>query len=148
MASASTPTPGADANAELARRIPEEVATEGNLDLIDEICKENIADHTPTWDVTGRAEFKAQIRSLRESFDDFSATVEDVVTEGDTVAMRVTLRGTHAGAFMGAEPTGKRIEVENMVFTRIEDGMIAERWVQPDMLSMLSQLGIVDLPEM
>ncbi|WP_411967967.1 ester cyclase [Haloferax sp. YSSS75] len=147
MATASTPTPGADANAELARRIPEEIATEGNFDLIDEICTEDFIDHTPMWETTGRDEFKTQMRSLLESFGDFSATVEETVTEGDIVAMRLTLRGTHAGEFMGVEPSGKRFEVGNMVFTRIEDGMVAERWVQPDMLGMLSQLGIVDLPE-
>jgi predicted ester cyclase len=80
------------------------------------------------------------------AFPDFEATVEDIVAEGDTVAMRVTLRGTHDGPFMGVEPTGNPFEVRNMVFTRIEDGKIAERWVQPDTLSLMQQLGAVELP--
>lgn len=79
-------------------------------------------------------------------FPDFEATVEDVVAEGDTVAMRVTLRVTHEGEFMRTEPTGNSFEVQNTVFTRIEDGKIAERWVQPDTLGMLRQLGIVEFP--
>ncbi|ELZ58448.1 MULTISPECIES: ester cyclase [unclassified Haloferax] len=146
MASASTPTPTPTGNERLARRFPEEVASEGNVGLIDEICTADVIDHSPLGEVRGRDELKAQISGLRESFSDFSATVEDAITEGDTVAMRVTLRGTHDGAFMGIEPTGKTIEVGNMVFTRIEDGVIAERWVQPDMLGMLTQLGAVELP--
>jgi len=146
MASASTPTPTPTGNERLARRFPEEVASEGNIGLIDEICAADVIDHSPLGEVRGRDELKAQISGLKESFSDFSATVEDAITEGDTVAMRVTLRGTHDGAFMGIEPTGKTIEVGNMVFTRIEDGVIAERWVQPDMLGMLTQLGAVEPP--
>ncbi|POG53736.1 ester cyclase [Haloferax marisrubri] len=147
MASASTPTPTPTGNERIARRFPEEVASEGNIGLIDEICAEDVLDHSPLGEVRGRDDLKAQISGLRESFSDFSATVEDAITEGDTVAMRVTLRGTHDGTFMDIEPTGKTVEVGNMLFTRIEDGMIAERWVQPDMLGMLTQLGAVEPPE-
>ncbi|WP_042662055.1 ester cyclase [Haloferax sp. ATB1] len=147
MASASTPTPTPTGNERIARRFPEEVAGEGNIGLIDEICAEDVLDHSPLGEVRGRDELKAQISGIRDSFSDFSATVEDAITEGDTVAMRVTLRGTHDGTFMGIEPTGKTVEVGNMVFTRIEDDMIVERWVQPDMLGMLTQLGVVELPE-
>lgn len=143
MASTSTTA----ANEALARRFPEEVAATGDVDLIDEICAEDVADHSPLGEVRGREELKAQMRRIRAAFSDFTATVEDTVSEGDTVAMRVTLRGTHDGEFMGVEPTDNRFEVQNMLFTRIEDGRIVERWVAPDMLGMFRQLGIVDLPE-
>ncbi|KAB1197165.1 MULTISPECIES: ester cyclase [Haloferax] len=148
MASASTPTRTPEAAELVARRYPEDVATQGNIDLIDEICTEDVVDHSPLGELTGREEQKAQIRMLREAFADFSATVEDVVTEGDVVAMRITLRGMHKGPFMGVEATGNTFEVSNMVFTRVEDGLIAERWVIPDMMGMLTQLGIVELPKM
>lgn len=144
MASKSVRT--TEENKRLARRFPEEVATEGNVSLVDEICAADVNDHSPLGEVRGRDQLKAQIESIRGAFEDFSATVEDTVAEGDTVAMRVTLRGVHEGAFMGVEPTGTEVEVENMVFTRIEDGVIAERWVQPDMLGLMQQLGAVDLP--
>lgn len=133
-------------NAAIARRIPEEVATEGNVDLIDEICADDVVDHSPLGEPRGREAMKEQLRGILEVFSDFSATVEDTVTEGDTVAMRVTLRGTHDGEFMGVAATGKRFEIDNMVFTRIEDGKIAERWVLPDMLGLFTQLGVVDAP--
>ena len=89
---------------------------------------------------------KAQLSDVLEAFPDFEATVEDVVTEGETVAMRVTLSGTHEGEFMGIEPTGESFRVGNMVFTRVEDGRIVERWIQPDTLGMLVQIGAVDSP--
>ncbi|MFC6974913.1 ester cyclase [Halomicroarcula sp. GCM10025709] len=131
----------------LARQIPEGVATRGELDLIDEICTEDVADHSPLGEITGRDALKAQIRSIRNAFADFSATVEDSVAEGDTVAMRVTLRGRHVGEFMGIDATDTEVEVDNMVFTRIEDDRIAERWVQPDLLGLMQQIGAVERPE-
>ncbi len=134
-------------NKQIARRFPEEIASEGNFDLIDEICAEDMIDHSPFWEMRGREAVKEQNRALFEAFGDFSATVEDIAAEGDTVAMRVTVRGTHEGEFMGLEPTGRSFEIGNMVFTRIEDGRIAERWVQPDMLGLLRQLGVETIPE-
>lgn len=131
----------------IARRVPEEVATGKNLDLVDEIYAEDCIEHSPFGqDIEGRDAVKEQLQTFLEAFPDFEATVEDVVTEGDTVAMRVTLSGTHEGQFMGIEPTGEAFRVQNMVFTRVEDGRIVERWVQPDTLGMLAQLGVVDSP--
>lgn len=133
-------------NKRVARQFPEAVATEGDIELIHEICASDIIDHSPLGDVAGHEALKEQLEVLREAFGDFSATVEDIVAEGDTVAMRVTLRGTHDGPFMGIDPTGTAVEIQNMVFTRVENGKIAERWVLPDMLSLLEQLGVVEPP--
>lgn len=130
----------------IARRVPEEIATERNLDLIDEVYAEDAVEHAPYGDTRGVAELRADFDRFLAAFPDFSATVEDIAAEEDTVAMRVTLRGTHEGEFMGIEPTGREFEVQNMVFTRIEDGKIAERWLQPDMLGLLRQLGVVEPP--
>lgn len=136
-----------DTNAQTARRYPEEIATKQSLDVIDELLTENYVEHGPFGQETvGRDADKEKMRAFLDAFSDFEATVEDVVSEGDTVALRVTLRGTHDGEFMGIAPTGKSIEIQNMVFTRIEDGKIAERWVQPDTLALMQQLGVVELP--
>lgn len=141
-----TETTRTEENKRLARRIPEEVATEGNIDLLDEICAEGVINHNPLGDSQSRDAAKKQAEKLRAGFGDFSATVEDIIVEGNTVAMRVTLRGTHDGEFQGIEPTGRGFEVQNMVFTRIEDGKIAERWIHPDMLGLMQQLGVIEQP--
>lgn len=133
-----------ESNVRLARRIPEDVATEGNLDLIDEICAEDVVDHGPFGESTGREEFKRNVEMLREAFSGFAATVEETIAEGDAVAMRVTLSGTHTGEFMGVEPTDREFSVSNAVFTHIEDGKIVERYVLPDTLSMMRQLGAIE----
>lgn len=133
-------------NERLSRRVPEEIATERNLELIDELYAADAVEHLPMGDTRGLDEIRADFERFLEAFPDFSATVEESVASGDAVAMRVTLRGTHEGSFMGIEPTNRQFEVSNMVFTRIQDGKIVERWVQPDMHGMLQQLGIVESP--
>lgn len=130
----------------IARQVPEEIATEGTLDRIDEVYAEDAIEHDPFGDHHGRAEIRESMEQVFAAFSDFSATVEDVIAEDDRVAMRVRLSGTHDGEFMGFEPTGRTFEVQNMVFTRIEDGQIAERWVQPDGFGQLAQLGVIDPP--
>jgi steroid delta-isomerase-like uncharacterized protein len=140
MSTTSTPAE----NKRIARRFPEEVATAGNVDLIEELCTPDVVDRSPLGEVHGHDELKRHLESIRAAFSDHSATVEDAVAEGDTVAMRVTLRGTHDGEFMGIEPTGNEFAVTNMVFTRIEDGRIAERWVNPDVYGLMQQLDAVE----
>lgn len=139
-----TATVESEKNKRITRRFPEEVATEGNIDLIDELCTADVIDHSPDGEIRGREELKAHMEAYLSAFGDFSATVEETIAEGETVAMRVTLRGTHEGEFMDVAPKGNEFEIANMVFTRIKDGRIAERWVQPDMLGLLQQLGIFD----
>lgn len=134
-----------DANKRLARRVPEEIATERDSDAVTEVFAADAVEHAPDGDYEGHAAITENMERIFAAFPDFTATVEDVVAEGDTVAMRVTLRGTHEGAFMGIEPTGRSVEVENTVFTRIEDGKIAERWVQPDMFGLMQQVGAIDV---
>ena len=131
----------------IARRVPEEIANERRIDLVDEVYAADCVEHGPFgMDAEGRDAVRAQLEAFLDAFPDFEATVEDVVAEEETVAMRVTLRGTHEGELMGIEPTGESFEVRNTVFTRIEDGKIAERWVLPDTLGMLQQLGVVESP--
>ncbi|WP_123534144.1 ester cyclase [Halosimplex salinum] len=134
-------------NERIARRVPEDVATDGNLDLVGDLFTEDAVEHAPFGqEARGTEEIRESLGQWLEAFPDFSATVEDAITEGDTVAMRLTLRGTHEGDFMGMEPTNESFEIQNMVFTRIEDGKVAERWLHPDTLGMLHQLGIISPP--
>jgi predicted ester cyclase len=92
----------------------------------------------------GVAADRGGIEQLLAAFPDAEATVADVVAEGATVAMRVTLRATHEGAVTGSPATRRRVEVGDMAFGRIRGGSIAERWVHPDAPGMVQQLGVID----
>jgi steroid delta-isomerase-like uncharacterized protein len=80
---------------------------------------------------------------LFTAFPDINATIEEMVAEGDKVAYREVVKGTHQGEFMGIPPTGRKIEMTNTVIFRIADGKIAESWATMDLLSLMQQVGIV-----
>lgn len=125
------------------RRYPEAVAA-GEFDVFDDICTADVVSHAPLGEPRGREALKTYERPIHEALPNFDVTVEQVVAEGDRVAVHLTIRGTHEGPMMGVEPTGRHVEFQNMIFNRMEDGRIAERWVQPDVLGLLRQLGAVD----
>ena len=80
---------------------------------------------------------------MRGGFPDIQWTVEEIIAEDDKVAARFTMRGTHQGLFFGVEPTGKSILVQAMNFYRLADGKFVEERGQPDLLSLLQQIGAV-----
>ncbi len=59
---------------------------------------------------------------------DLHAHEESIFAEGDLVATRWTITGTHAGTMMGIPATGKPISIETMITQRIVDGKIVEDW--------------------
>jgi predicted ester cyclase len=67
-------------------------------------------------------------------------TIDDVVTEGDRVAFRGTLRGTHCGEFLGVPATGRTVAVAIMDIIRVEGGLIVEHWGGPDLYDLARQL--------
>ena len=66
-----------------------------------------------------------------------------MMADGDTVAIRYTMRGTHQGSFAGVPATGKTVVAQSMAFYRLAGGKIVEERTQLDMLGVLQQLGAV-----
>jgi len=84
--------------------------------------------------------------SFAEAFPDLRLTVEDIAAEGDTVAARVSFRGTHGGEFQGIPPTGKQVAFSSMEFNRVRDGKVEEHWVELDLFGLMQQLGAIPEP--
>lgn len=78
---------------------------------------------------------------LHDAFPDLHITVEDTIAEGDRVAGRNSLTGTHCGEYMGLSPTGKRIVYSEIFIFRFAAGRIAEIWGVVDVMAQLRQLG-------
>ena len=74
---------------------------------------------------------------------DLWVTADLVVSEGDTVVVRGTERGTQTGEFFGLPPTGKAYSVTGTDILRIQGGKIVERWGNFDDLGLLRQLGVI-----
>jgi len=130
-------------NKEVMRRYEEEVWNERNLDVIEEVLAEDFVLHYPnSQEVHGPEEFREKAESNQAAFPDSSQTTEDIIAEDDMVVMRLVVRGTHGGEFMGYAPTGKEFEIEEVHIVRIEDGKIVEQWSQADMMGLMEQLGV------
>jgi predicted ester cyclase len=77
------------------------------------------------------------------AFPDWREEIVELVAEGDTVAGRFRCSGTHLGEFLGETPTGKRMEVAEVIFLRVEDGKFVDFWALEDSLDRMRQLGIL-----
>ena len=82
-----------------------------------------------------------------EAFPDLRLTVEDILSEGDTVAARVAFRGTHRGEFQGIPPTDKEVAFSSIEIDRMVDGKVEEHWFEMDLLGLMGQLGAIPEPE-
>jgi len=78
---------------------------------------------------------------------DLRVVVEDMIAEGDKVAVRYTLEGTHEGELFGVSPTGQRLSIKSISVERVSDGKIIEHWRVTDSLDMMQQLGAISTPE-
>ena len=84
---------------------------------------------------------KGVVEMFRGAFPDFEISLDEVIGEGDVVAARSTVRGTHRGEFMGLSPTGRSFAVTSLTMVRIVDGRLTESWVKNDVAAMMAQLG-------
>lgn len=129
-------------NKQLVRDLVEAM-DERDLDRLDELLADDFVSHNPAAeDIDGPAEYKDFVAMFDAGFPDARHVHEDILSEGDKVVQRNRLTGTHEGEFMGIGPTGNEIDVPGIVVYRIEDGQIAEQWVQSDMMGMMDQLGV------
>jgi len=113
--------------------------------LADELISPDAIFHVPgrSEPVRGPAGYLAILGMMREGFPDIQWTLEEMIAEGDKVAARFTMRGTHRGTFFGVPPTGKPIVVQAMNFYRLSGGQFVEERGQPDLLALLQQIGAV-----
>ena len=130
-------------NKAMIRRVWEEVFNKGNLAVADEIMATNYVYHgSGGQEFKGPEGFKQLITMFRTAFPDLRITVEDMFAEGDKVAHRATIRGTHKGDFMGIAPTGKQVTIAAIVISRFVGGKEVEAWANLDQLAMMQQMGI------
>jgi steroid delta-isomerase-like uncharacterized protein len=111
-------------NKALARRSWEVVE---NVDILDEVYASDLVWHEPDQDVHGLEEARQFVTMYKTAFPDLNVTVEDVISEGDNVVTRYTIRGTHQGEIEEfGPPTGRQMELQGITVHRIADGKIVE----------------------
>jgi len=133
------------ANKRTVRRVFDEGFTAGNADVVDECLAADAVDRHPFGDDEPdfRAHLKGIIRMLRGAMPDLRAEVNDIVAEGDRVAARVSLTGTHTGEpLFGTPACGGRIQIEQFHIVQCDDRALGIRhWAYAGVDQMLSQLA-------
>ncbi len=136
-----------EANKASFRRAYEELFNQGNLSLVEELIAPDFLNHeAPPGSNRGPESMRQLIRMLRTAFPDLHFTIEELVAEGDTVAGRVTMSGTHQGTFQGMPPTGRSFRQAQMHFVRFRDGKGVEHRAVRDDLGLMQQLGVIPTP--
>jgi steroid delta-isomerase-like uncharacterized protein len=133
-------------NKAIVRRFGAELLNEMNFAAADEILAPDFAVHGIPGVPPSREGFEGAVRMFHAGFPDWEDRIEDMVAEGDRVAIRLTGSGTHSGDFMGIPPTGKRVTISGIAIYRLAGGKVAEDRVQLDLLGMLQQLGAIPAP--
>jgi steroid delta-isomerase-like uncharacterized protein len=95
---------------------------------------------------TGPAGYLEVIAMMRAGFPDIQWALEELICEGNNVAARFTMRGTHEGVFFGVPATGNTITVQALNIYRLSDGKIVEEYGQPDLLGLMGQIGALPPP--
>ena len=129
------------------RRMYEEGLNRGVLGVAEEVIDPDCVDHEahPGGD-RGPEAMRRLITMLRTAFPDLHFTIEELIAEGDTVAGRLTMNGTHEGPLMGMPPTGRAVRQAHMHFVRLRDGKAIEHWGVRDDMGMMHQLGLAPRP--
>jgi steroid delta-isomerase-like uncharacterized protein len=138
----TTATPAADTTPEAVVRAFYEPFRTGDTAAYAEVLAEDWVDlPLAPGQQQGPAGMAAQIALFRHAMPDYTVEHQDVVVQGDRVAVRNTVSGTHQGAFMGHEPTGKRIEMRTMDLHQVRDGRIVATWHLEDFAGLMAQLN-------
>jgi predicted ester cyclase len=131
-------------NKALIQRWFEEVWNQGRQEVIEQLRAPHATGtglgegNTKT---QGPAEFTVFFLNLRGTFPDLHVSIEDILAEGDKVAVRFSVEGTHSGAALGVTPTGRKVRFSGMTIARIASGKIVEGWNNLDQLGLLTQIG-------
>jgi steroid delta-isomerase-like uncharacterized protein len=118
-------------NKKLVRRIVDEMFNQGRLEVAAEIFAPGFVDRGHQ-QVAGKKDgpegFAQFVESVRSALPDIDATIQNLVAEGDYVAMWNTATATHRGELFGMPPSGRRIEMKDFHFFRFSGGKIVEHW--------------------
>lgn len=144
------PAPTADANEEtpMSRRDANERVVRAYVDAFNrgdlDALRALFAEDAEIQGVLGQGQMDAILPIWRQLVEGYGMrlTIEDLVVEGDVVAVRYTERGTFRAPAFGREPTGRSYELVAMEWFEIVDGRIHRRWGARDAASQARQLGL------
>jgi steroid delta-isomerase-like uncharacterized protein len=133
----------AEENEVVSRRIAEELWSEGNLDIADELLAPDFVDHDPSFPdgVRGPEGVKEEVTTFQTAVPDLKVSVKEVIADEDRVAVRWRATGTHRGELLGMAPTGNTVGIDGIAIDHFSEGKVAESWTLWDVAGLMRQLG-------
>ena len=127
----------------------EEAWCQGNVDALDEVYDPDCLYHLyPFPDIKGLEAYKQRILEILPAYTNIQIEWEEMIGEGNTMAIRYTMRMKHIGVSPSfpVPPTGKELVLKGCVFLHLKNGKAVEEFVYDDYLGLLQQLGMVPPP--
>ena len=127
-------------NKDIIRRYFEKVVNQIDRRTAEEIVAPNLVFNSPytAQPVRDRESFLQMLTAVHTALQGFQLVDHDILAEGDRVASRWTVNGTHQGELGGMPPSGKKLTISGLSIYRIADGKIVEGWVQDDTMQQLA----------
>jgi predicted ester cyclase len=129
-------------NKAIVRKFVEDVQIGRDFELFDALMHKDFVDHTPT---PGFPATKDGVRALyhafHAAFPDMTATIEFQVSEDDLVTTRKVYVGTHGGAFLGKEATGRRVTFDVIDVLKVKDDVITDHWGVMNIMKLMAQIS-------
>ncbi|HET7141577.1 MAG TPA: ester cyclase [Candidatus Limnocylindria bacterium] len=133
-------------NKDIARRFIQRVFVEADPAAVDELASEDFTPHSWGQMPPGRDSLKAAQKRVTQGISDARMTIEDLIAEGDKVAVRLISHGRHTGEFMGVPASSKEYDISETHIFRITGGKVVEHWLNADMLGLMQQIGALPAP--
>jgi steroid delta-isomerase-like uncharacterized protein len=135
-------------NKAVIRQFAEGGLNQHSFDQIEGLLAPNYTNYFPgAPGPLNTAEFKKTLDDLFTGFPDIRLELHEMIAEGDAVAARYSMYGTHTGTFLGIPATGKRISIGGTAFYHVKDGKMVDDYPGFDALSLMQQIGVVPTPE-
>lgn len=134
------------ANERTAHRWHLEIVQEGKTALADEILTPDVVIHAREHEFRGLDAAKQIQKTLHAAIPDVKFTHHEALADGDRVAIRWSLTGTHQGDYSGVPASGNPIALSGVDWYHFRDGKISEIWIVQDTASLLRQMGATRLP--
>jgi predicted ester cyclase len=140
-------SPVVASNIEIARDYTRRVFNGHNPDLAAEYVTPDVRWHGGTLGtVEGVENLVALLRGFIGALPDLNAQEQDIVADGNTVALRFVVEATHKGDLLGIAPTGRKVRWDAVDVYRFKDGKITEEWAADDLTAILHGVGAYTPP--
>jgi predicted ester cyclase len=129
-------------SADLVRRFHSELLAARDPAVVDGFFGDGFVSHNmPPGFPQGPKGVKLFFATFRDAFPDVDVVVDELVEDGDRVAVATTFTGTHTGELMGMAPTGRRVSVTGIDIVRVAGGRIVEHRGLTDIAGLMRQLS-------